>query len=159
MPEQRGQPGRPRALTLACALVVVAPFGRLEAGPQAPATARPGGPPSAAVGAVPSDPAFAALLTDGSTAAGRLVAVDPTRGVILADAAGLERAVAVDRLVKLTRAGAPAPPAAVEGGIVLLPKGDRLAHANIGAAGTRRSTSSGSRWGAAWRSRSTRSPP
>ena len=106
------------------------------AGRRAPAEDPPAAPRPAAVAAVvPSDPAFAALLVDGTTVAGRLVGTDAAGGITLAEPAGGERTVPLDRLVKLARDGTPAPPVAAEGGIVLLPGGDRLAHCNIGAAG------------------------
>jgi len=86
------------------------------------------------VASIPSDPIFAALLTDGSVVSGRVVQVDAAQGVTLAGAGGEERTIAVGRLVKLTRDGSIAPPM-VEGGIVLLPRGDRLTRCVIKAAG------------------------
>jgi len=90
--------------------------------------------PKATVAAVPSDPIFGALLTDGSIISGRVIRVDPVEGVILAGPDGDERGLKVDRLVKLTRDGGP-PPSVVEGGSVLLPHGDRLARCVINASG------------------------
>lgn len=113
---------RSAALAAAACLALVAP-GR--------PVARADDPPQAAV---PSDPVFVATLTDGSTESGRLLKVDATAGATLAGPAGAERVVPLDRLVKLTRE-APAPPVVVEGGTVLLPGGDRLAHCVVGAAG------------------------
>ena len=83
--------------------------------------------------AVPSDPVFNALLVDGSTTSGRIIQVDAARGITLAGAGGHERTVPTDHLVKLTREGASAP-SSLGRGIVLLPRGDRLAHCMIGVA-------------------------
>ena len=88
---------------------------------------------SAYVAAVPSDPVFVASLVDGSVVSGRVIEINTARGVILADAGGEERAIPIDRLIKLTREGATAP-TSFGRGIILLPRGDRLAHCMIGAA-------------------------
>ena len=84
--------------------------------------------------AVPSDPVFVALLTDGSTIAGRLARVEPGSGITLVQADETERSVAVAQLVKLTRTAAPVP-VGPEGGVVLLPGNDRLARCLVGVAG------------------------
>lgn len=95
-----------------------------------PQATKPKSPPP--VAAVPSDPVFSALLVDGSEIAGRISQVDPSRGVTLAGPGGAEQTVATDRLVKLTRDGASAPSTSGRG-VILLPQGDRLANAMVGA--------------------------
>jgi hypothetical protein len=89
------------------------------------ASLTPGGddPPRASGPAVPSDPAFTALLTDGSTVAGQLRRLGESEGVTLADEAGQEHSMPFGRLVKLTREG---------GEAVLFPDGDRIARCKIG---------------------------
>ena len=89
---------------------------------------------TAAVAAVPSDPVFGALLTDGSVVSGRVIQVDASMGITLAGPNNEERTIGVDRLVKLSRDGA-LPPSTVEGGSILFPHGDRLARCVINAAG------------------------
>ena len=88
---------------------------------------------AATAAAVPSDPVFTALLVDGSVASGRMIEINPTRGVTLAGLGDEERVLPIDRLVKLTREGAAAP-SSFGRGIILLPRGDRLAHCVVGAA-------------------------
>lgn len=104
----------------------------LAGDPPTPAQAPKSAPVT--VASVPSDPVFAALLTDGTTVAGRVIQVDAQLGVTLAGPTGDEQTIRTDRLVKLTREGASFP-SLVEGGIVLLPHGDRLARCVIGMAG------------------------
>ena len=95
-------------------------------------------PPGATV---PSDPAFVATLTDGTTETGRIrrLGLAPGEGagagVTLVGGDDVEHAIPLARLVKLTRDGA-SPPAKLEGGgVVVFPDGDRLAHCRIGSAG------------------------
>ena len=87
-------------------------------------------------GAVPSDPQYTALKTDGTTLSGRLRRLDIRGGVALAvdDAEKLE-VIAAGSLVKLTREGGPPQPVLESGGTVLFPEGDRLARGVIGPAG------------------------
>ena len=81
---------------------------------------------------VPSDPVFTALLTDASTATGRIRQLGPDGSLTLVDEKGAERAVPPGRLVKLTRDRlAPALPP--EGPLVLFPDGDRLRVSNATA--------------------------
>ena len=81
------------------------------------AASRGGGSPT-----VPSDPNFDTLLSDGSVVSGRLIQVDPARGVTLAGPSGEERTLPVDRVVKLTREGTLTAPT-VEGDLVVLSGG------------------------------------
>jgi hypothetical protein len=84
--------------------------------------------------AVPSDPQFTALKTDGKTVSGRLRRLD-AHGVALAvDEKETKETIPGGMLVKLTRDGG-LPPAPGEGGTVLFPDGDRLARGVIVAAG------------------------
>lgn len=87
-------------------------------------------------GAVPSDPQYTALKTDGTTLSGRLRRLDIRGGVALAvdDAEKLE-VIAAGSLVKLTREGGPPQPVLESGGTVLFPEGDRLARGVVGPAG------------------------
>ncbi len=87
-------------------------------------------------GAVPSDPQFTALRTDGSTLSGRLRRLDIRGGAALAvgDGERLEP-IPAGSLVKLTRDGGTPQPALDSGGTVLFPEGDRLARSVIGPAG------------------------
>ena len=100
------------------------------------AATRPGDDRPGAPGATtPSDPAFVALLTDGTTESGQVRRLGAAGGVTLAGPGDSERTIPTDRLVKLTREGA-SPPSKVEGGgVVVFPDGDRLAHCRIGVAG------------------------
>ena len=92
-------------------------------------------PPRSSGVAVPSDPAFQALLTDGSTVTGQIRKLGEAVGVTLATERGEERSIPFDQLVKLTREGA-SPPSNAEGGeAVLFPDGDRIARCKIGKAG------------------------
>ncbi len=77
---------------------------------------------------VPSDPVFEAVLTDGSAVAGRIRELRLAEGqgeAVLVAEGGQEKAIPLDRLVKLTRRGdaSPYPP---EGSLLVLPDGDRL---------------------------------
>lgn len=85
-------------------------------------------------GTIPSDPVFTALMTDGEKASGRLRQVGTVPGAVLVTGPDEERAIPLDRLVKLTRDGAPTP-AQREGGLILFPEGDRLTRCVIGAVG------------------------
>lgn len=87
-------------------------------------------------GAVPSDPQFTALKTDGTTVSGRLRRIDARGGVALAvgDPERLE-SIPAGSLVKLSRDGVSPAPAVEGGGTVLFPDGDRLAWSVIGPAG------------------------
>ncbi|MHB1561558.1 MAG: NPCBM/NEW2 domain-containing protein [Isosphaeraceae bacterium] len=77
------------------------------------------------------EPTFAALLVDGSTARGRVVAIEDA-SVTLAAKDGKRQSLALDRLVKLTRETA-APVSEADGEqAVYLADGDRLLHATIG---------------------------
>lgn len=77
------------------------------------------------------EPTFAALLVDGGTVRGRIVAVE-NASVTLAAKDGKRQTLALDRLVKLTReAAAPAPEAEGEQAVYLA-DGDRLLHVTIG---------------------------
>ena len=99
-----------------------------------PALAVDDGPPTAPA-SIPSDPVFAALLTDGSTVSGRLRNLGEKDGATLVAESGEERKIPLDRLVKLTRDGA-SPPSTTEGGdIILFPDGDRLLRCKVGKAG------------------------
>ncbi len=118
-----------RPVAVCCALVALAQAAVADDPPSVRPTRT-----TPTVAAVPSDPVFGALLTDGSTASGRVIRVDAVEGVTLAGPDGGERTIAVDRLVKLTRDGG-SPPSTVEGGSVLLPHGDRLARCVINASG------------------------
>jgi hypothetical protein len=84
--------------------------------------------------ALPSDPIFTALQTDGGTATGRVRQIGPRGAVILVGEDEAERIIPFDRLVKLTRDGVPPPPIPPEGTLVLFPEGDRI-RAIIGPAG------------------------
>jgi hypothetical protein len=85
--------------------------------------------------AVPSDPVFTALLTDGTTVSGQVRRLGEKEGLTLVSDQGVDQPVPADRLVKLTREGA-SPPTNAEGGeIVLFPDGDRLARCKIGKTG------------------------
>ncbi len=85
--------------------------------------------------ALPSDPQYTALRTDGSTISGRIRRIDVGGGVALA-VDDSERIVSIPAgsLVKLSRDGGTTP-ASSEGGTVLFPDGDRLARCGIGPAG------------------------
>ena len=111
-------------LTLAAiAPVGLAPGGVVDDEPRPPAAA------------VPSDPVFSALLTDGSTVSGQIRRLGEKDGVSLVTETGAERLLPYDRLVKLTREGAPPPTAAEGGEVVLFPDGDRLVRCKIGKTG------------------------
>ena len=99
----------------------------------APVLALAGDDPPRATGvAVPSDPVFTALLTDGTTVAGQIRRLGEKEGLTLATDQGEDRPVPFDRLVKLTREGA-SPPTNAEGGeIVLFPDGDRIVRCKVG---------------------------
>jgi len=119
----KGAPSMPAIRQIALALALAAP-----------ALAGDDDPPAPPGGSVPSDPAFVALLTDGTTESGQVRRLG-AEGVTLVGGEGAERKIPPGRLVKLTREGAP-PPSKNEGGnVVLFPDGDRLAHCRIGAAG------------------------
>lgn len=81
----------------------------------------------------PSDPTFSALRVDGSSAAGQLLGFEADGTVLLKPPEGEPIRLPVASFVKLTREGGPAP-AEPEGGIVLLPGGDRIQKATIGSA-------------------------
>ncbi len=99
----------------------------------APALALEGDDPPRATGvAVPSDPFFTALLTDGTTVSGQVRRLAEKEGLTLVSEQGNDQPVPIDRLVKLTREGA-SPPTNAEGGeIVLFPDGDRIMRCKIG---------------------------
>lgn len=82
---------------------------------------------------VPSDPVYAALLTDGKTVSGRIRQFGAGGEVTLVPAEGPERTIAFDRLVKLSREGA-RQALDPEGPIVLFAGGDRLYRTVIGSA-------------------------
>ncbi|WP_406696680.1 NPCBM/NEW2 domain-containing protein [Singulisphaera sp. Ch08] len=89
--------------------------------------------PPAAGPTVPSDPVFSALMIDGTVATGRIRQIGPNGDVTLVPSRGPEQVLPFQRLVKLSRdgflsLGAP------EKQLVLLPEGDRLYRAVIGAA-------------------------
>jgi hypothetical protein len=87
-------------------------------------------------GAVPSDPQFTALRTDGTTTSGRLRRIDLRGGVALAvDGEEKIETIPAGSLVKLTREGGPPQPVLESGGTILFPEGDRLTRAVIGPAG------------------------
>jgi hypothetical protein len=87
-------------------------------------------------GAVPSDPQFTALRTDGTTTSGRLRRIDLRGGVALAvDGEEKIETISAGSLVKLTREGGPPQPVLESGGTILFPEGDRLTRAVIGPAG------------------------
>ena len=99
-----------------------------------PAFAQGEAPPSAGA-SVPSDPAFTALLTDGTTVTGQVRKLGEKDGVTLVSEQGEERLVPPEKLVKLTREGG-SPPTGIQGGdVVLFPDGDRLARCKIGKTG------------------------
>ena len=82
---------------------------------------------------VPSDPVFSALLTDGSTATGRIRQLGPNGTLTLAVEGGADRPFPLDKVVKLSREAAPSAlamegPAGSRrvGSMVVLPDGDRL---------------------------------
>ena len=83
---------------------------------------------------VPSDPVFTALLIDGSTASGQIRQLGLKEGLVLVKSENPDRAIPIDKLVKLTREGA-SPPLTSEGGLVVFPDGDRLARSVIGPTG------------------------
>ena len=117
-----------RILLATVALVWLVQANSLLADDALRGAARPG-----TVAAVPSDPVFLALLVDGSVASGRLIEINSTRGVTLGGPGADERIIPIDRLVKLTREGATAP-SSFGRGIILLSRGDRLAHCIVGVA-------------------------
>lgn len=82
---------------------------------------------------VASDPVFNALLTDGSTASGRILKIAPNGDVTLVAPGAPEKVVPLDRLVKLTRANLN-PPMTPEAMVVLFPDGDRLHRAAVAGA-------------------------
>jgi hypothetical protein len=87
-----------------------------------PATTEAAGPPPAGA-TVPSDPVFTALLTDGTTASGRIRQIGPEGNVtLLGDS---EQIIPLKRVVKLTKEGPP-PTYPPEGTLALFPDGDRL---------------------------------
>lgn len=76
--------------------------------------------------ALPSDPVFEALRTDGTRLQGRIAAFGPD-GTITFDTEEGPVTLPLDAFVSLTRDGAPANPGAVpDQGILLFPGGDRL---------------------------------
>ncbi|WP_435016658.1 NPCBM/NEW2 domain-containing protein [Tundrisphaera sp. TA3] len=83
---------------------------------------------------IPSDPVFTAVLIDGTQATGRLRQLGTGPGAVLVEGPGQERAIPLDRLVKLARGGLGGPPQR-EGGLVLFPDGDRLTRCVIGGIG------------------------
>lgn len=89
--------------------------------------------PPAAGPTLPSDPVFSALMTDGTVASGRIRQISPSGDVTLVHNRGAEQVLAFPKLVKLSRDGylSLSPP---EKQLVLLPEGDRLYRAVIGAA-------------------------
>jgi hypothetical protein len=89
--------------------------------------------PAPAGAPLPSDPVFSALRTDGTTVSGRLRRFGASGEVAIVPAEGAEQVIPLDRLVKLTRDGAP-PAASPEGSLVILPDGDRLYRTVIGPA-------------------------
>lgn len=82
---------------------------------------------------LPSDPVFSALLTDGTTTSGRIRLISPSGDFTLVPGRGAEQVVPFHRLVKLSREGT-LPLGAPEKQFVLLPEGDRLYRAVVGAA-------------------------
>lgn len=86
--------------------------------------------PARRSGAAPSDPAFTALLVDGTSLSGRMSKLG-AEGVTLS-VENEDRPLAWNKLVRLTREG-PTPPYPPEGTLVLFPEGDRL-RAVIGVA-------------------------
>jgi hypothetical protein len=97
----------------------------------------PDGDGAPAAGAtILSDPVFTALLTDGSTASGRIRQhqLGPKAALVLVNGPDSDREIPLDRLVKLTREGT-TPSPTNEGGLVVFPDGDRLSRCVIGPAG------------------------
>ncbi|MBY0394876.1 MAG: hypothetical protein K2X91_00185, partial [Thermoleophilia bacterium] len=70
----------------------------------------------------PAEPSFVGTLTDGTAVRGRLVAVDEAGAFVLDRPEGGKQAVPLDRLVKLTREGAPLT-LRPEGSVLLFPDG------------------------------------
>jgi hypothetical protein len=89
--------------------------------------------PPAAGPTVPSDPVFSALMIDGTVASGRIRQISPNGDVTLVPARGADQVLPFRRLVKLSRDGLLSM-GAPEKQLVLLPEGDRLYRAVIGAA-------------------------
>ena len=82
---------------------------------------------------VASDPVFDALTTDGKTVAGRIRQFGPQGELTLVTAAGPERVIPLESLVKLSRDGL-GPPLTPEAMVVLFPGGDRLHRTAIAGA-------------------------
>jgi NPCBM/NEW2 domain len=112
--------GRPRQCirTSVCALALTLLF------PAAPATADD---------PVASDPVFTALTTDGQTVSGRIRQFGQKGEITLVTAAGPERVMPLESLVKLARVGS-GPPMTPEAMVVLFPDGDRLHRSAIAGA-------------------------
>jgi NPCBM/NEW2 domain len=93
-----------------------------------PAPSRAADEPGRSGTAVLPGPVFSALLTDATTATGRVVRLGPADVVLRVeeDDEDAERVIPFDTLVKLTRDGIPPPPIPPEGTLVLFPEGDRL---------------------------------
>lgn len=90
--------------------------------------------PARAGPAVSPGPVFSALMTNATTATGRIRQLGSQGTVTLVDEDEDEQVIPFDRLVKLTRDGTPSPPIPPEGTLVLFPEGDRL-RGMIGPAG------------------------
>ncbi|AGA26208.1 NPCBM/NEW2 domain-containing protein [Singulisphaera acidiphila] len=99
-------------------------FSVFSLGADAPPTAGP---------TVPSDPIFSALMADGTVASGRIRQISPNGDLTLVPSRGAEQVLACRRLVKLSRDGFLSMNAP-EKQLVLLPEGDRLYRAVVGAA-------------------------
>ncbi len=105
------------------------------------ATAAVAADPTPAGSTVPSDPVFSALMTDATTASGRIRQLGPDGALTLVVEGGNERTIPLGKLVKLTREGTASPSAVEgpfagrrEGSTVLFPDGDRL-RAAVGSSG------------------------
>lgn len=85
--------------------------------------------------AIPSDPVFQALLTNGSTVSGQIRRLGEKDGVTLVSETAEERTIPLTSLVKLTREGVLPQTSAESGDIVLFPDGDRIAHCKVDQAG------------------------